>query len=277
MRPAALMTRLDRLVHESELVMTTCLCGIFDPATGALEFSNAGHPPPLIRRADGRVERLEGGLSHPLGAMAGTQHAQACIELAVGEALLLYTDGLVERRGETIDVGIDAPGVPARERATGARRRSARASWTRSSRRLGDDVAILALLRSPLAAEELRVTLLAHPARLADLRRRLGAWLAAQGADAGGAEDIVLAVHEAAMNAVEHAYGPVDARATVVASRRDDGIEVVVADRGRWRDPRNEHRGRGHAIMSAVMDEVTVDTGPRGSTVRLRRRLGEPA
>ena len=51
--PAALMDRLDLLVSDSDLAMTTCLCGIFDPATGTLRFSNAGHPPPLIRRADG--------------------------------------------------------------------------------------------------------------------------------------------------------------------------------------------------------------------------------
>ena len=111
---------------------------------------------------------------------------------------------------------------------------------------------------------------------MADLRRRLGAWLAAQGAEREELEDIVLAVHEAAMNVVEHAYGPEDAELTVVASRGDDGIEVVVADRGSWREPRDPHRGRGHAIMSAVMDEVTIDTGPRGSTVRLRRRLADP-
>jgi serine/threonine-protein kinase RsbW len=83
----------------------------------------------------------------------------------------------------------------------------------------------------------------------------------------------VLAVHEAAMNAIEHAYGPADAEFTVVAKRSGDGVVIEVGDRGSWREPRDRHRGRGHGIMSAVMDEVTIDTGPRGSTVRLRRRL----
>jgi signal transduction histidine kinase/serine phosphatase RsbU (regulator of sigma subunit) len=106
-RPAGLMGRLDRLVLESELDMTTCLCGIFDPVTGSLDFANAGHLPPLIRRADGGVERLEGGLSYPLGVAAGQDHAQASGRLAPGDVLLLYTDGLVERRGEVIDEGID--------------------------------------------------------------------------------------------------------------------------------------------------------------------------
>jgi serine phosphatase RsbU (regulator of sigma subunit) len=106
-RPAGLMGRLDRLVLESELDMTTSLCGIFDPVTGSLDFANAGHLPPLIRRADGGVERLEGGLSYPLGVAAGQDHAQASGRLAPGDVLLLYTDGLVERRGEVIDEGID--------------------------------------------------------------------------------------------------------------------------------------------------------------------------
>jgi signal transduction histidine kinase/serine phosphatase RsbU (regulator of sigma subunit)/anti-sigma regulatory factor (Ser/Thr protein kinase) len=270
--PSALMSRLDRLVHESGLVMTTCLCGIFDPASGRLAFANAGHPPPLIRRADGRVERLEGGLSHPLGASAGIQHVQAEAELAVGDTLLLYTDGVVERRGETIDLGIDrlaqrlatAPPAPDAvcESIAGA-----------LDPALRDDAALLALARSPMADEQMRVVLPAYPARLGDLRRRLGAWLDAQVATRMEREDVVLAVHEAAMNAVEHAYGPGDAQIEVVASRRGDGVEIEVRDRGHWRDPRDVQRGRGQGIMSAVMDEVTIDTGPRGSTVRLRRRL----
>jgi serine phosphatase RsbU (regulator of sigma subunit)/anti-sigma regulatory factor (Ser/Thr protein kinase) len=274
--PAELMSRLDRLVHESELAMTTCLCGIFDPANGKLRFANAGHPPPLIRRAGGGVERLEGALSRPLGTWAGVHHAQDEVELGVGDTLLLYTDGLVERRGETIDVGIDRlaerlAGAPAGPEEVCASIAGA------LEPRLGDDVALLALVRTEMAATELRVVLPAHPSRLADLRRRLGAWLGAQGAGRTELEDIVLAVHEAAMNAVEHAYGPGDAELVVVARRRGDGVEVEIADEGNWRDPRDAHRGRGHGIMSAVMDEVTIEKGPRGSTVRLRRRLDRGA
>jgi serine phosphatase RsbU (regulator of sigma subunit) len=56
--PAVLAASLDRLVLDAELTMTTCLCGVFDPATGTLEYANAGHPPPLIRRAGGSVERV---------------------------------------------------------------------------------------------------------------------------------------------------------------------------------------------------------------------------
>ncbi|MGZ6695474.1 MAG: SpoIIE family protein phosphatase [Solirubrobacteraceae bacterium] len=104
--PATLMSNLDRLVLDGHLVMTTCLCAIVDAATGTIEFANAGHPPPLLRRADGRVERLAAGLSRPLGVLE-KPYAQARAHLEAGDALLLYTDGLIERRGESIEAGID--------------------------------------------------------------------------------------------------------------------------------------------------------------------------
>jgi anti-sigma regulatory factor (Ser/Thr protein kinase) len=127
-----------------------------------------------------------------------------------------------------------------------------------------------------MAGERLHTVIHAHPNRLADVRRRLSAWLIAHGASRAEANDIVLAAHEAAMNAIEHAYGPGDAEISVSAVVREDGVEISVHDSGRWRESRSEHRGRGRSIMSALMDDVSVDTGPTGSTVHLRRRLDEP-
>ena len=93
------------------------------------------------------------------------------------------------------------------------------------------------------------------------------------GADRREADEIVLAAHEAATNAIEHAYGPADAE-VIVTGRLDDGVaEIEVRDQGDWRESRSENRGRGQALMSALVDEVTTDSGPEGSVVRLRRRL----
>jgi serine phosphatase RsbU (regulator of sigma subunit)/anti-sigma regulatory factor (Ser/Thr protein kinase) len=270
--PAALMDRLDLLVSDSDLAMTTCLCGIFDPGTGTLRFANAGHPPPLIRRADGTVERVTEGLSHPLGVTMTRRHVEAGVTLGVGEALLLYTDGLVERRGEVIDLGIDRLAARLAEPFAGTADACERIVADLDDN-LPDDVAILALARLPMAAERLHTVVEAHPNRLADLRRRLAAWLAAHGASREETNDIVLATHEAAMNAIEHAYGPGDAEIVVTAMVHEGSVEVAVHDTGRWRDSRSEYRGRGRSIMSALMDEVSIDTSPGGSTVRLRRRL----
>ena len=78
------------------------------------------------------------------------------------------------------------------------------------------------------------------------------------------------------MNAIEHAYGPGDAEIVVTAVLQDGAVEVAIHDTGSWRESRSEHRGRGRSIMSALMDDVSIDTSPAGSTVRLRRRLQEP-
>jgi len=270
--PAALMDRLDLLVSESDLAMTTCLCGIFDPGTGVLRFSNAGHPPPLLRRANGTVERVMEALSHPLGVTLAHRHSEAEVRLALGDALLLYTDGLVERRGEIIDTGIDrladllASGFASAADACGR-------IVDGLDDGLLDDIAILAVARTPMAEETLHTVVHAHPNRLAELRRRLIAWLAAHGASHAEATDVVLATHEAAMNAIEHAYGPGDAEIVVTAGLRDGVVEVAIHDTGSWRESRSEHRGRGRSIMSALMDDVSIDTSPAGTTVHLRRRL----
>ncbi len=144
--PAELMVRLDRLVLEADLDMTTCLCGIFDPANGTFEYTNAGHPPPLVRRTDASVERLEGALGPPLGVLADVRRTHARTHLAAAEALLFYTDGLVERRTEVLDVGIDRLG--ARLAGAGAGPEAICAEIVDAiDQGLDDDVALLALVR----------------------------------------------------------------------------------------------------------------------------------
>ena len=77
---------------------TTAVLAQLEPATGELEYVNAGHNPPLLRRADGRLEALEaGGL--PLGIRAEEAYAVGRARLAPGDVLVCYTDGVVEARG----------------------------------------------------------------------------------------------------------------------------------------------------------------------------------
>ena len=115
--PARLLTRLDAALDGLQLdVMATAVVARVDPVPVASQggiwrcsWSSAGHLPPLHRRPDGRVARLEE--PEPdlmLGVDVSTTRHQGYVDLVPGSALLLYTDGLVERRDEDLDVGIDA-------------------------------------------------------------------------------------------------------------------------------------------------------------------------
>ncbi|MCX4750814.1 SpoIIE family protein phosphatase [Kitasatospora sp. NBC_01287] len=87
----------------------TCLYAQVSLATGQVRAANAGHLPPLVRHADGTVELIEVATGLPLGLPAdwlpnGYPHTD--FHLAPGGTLLLYTDGLVERPGEDLELGL---------------------------------------------------------------------------------------------------------------------------------------------------------------------------
>jgi PAS domain S-box-containing protein len=86
---------------------TTVATTFIDWDTHTITYSSAGHPPPVLLQGDGAVEFLDQATDPPLGARP--QHArriQAVAAFREGAALTLYTDGLIERRGEDIDTGL---------------------------------------------------------------------------------------------------------------------------------------------------------------------------
>jgi anti-sigma regulatory factor (Ser/Thr protein kinase) len=271
--PAQLLRRMDSLMRTTERTfMATCLCVRLDPATGTLTYASAGHPPAVLRRADGTIERLTGALAAPLGFLSARRGPEASVVLEPGAVLAMYTDGLVERRGRSIDEGID--------RLAGALADGDGTSDAAADRLLGalgaasgldDDVALLVARTVPVDPRRLELSLGAVPGSLAPLRRALARWLDANGVAAKVAYDIVLAANESATNAIEHAYGPGAASFDFAATRDGDAVEMVVRDTGQWRPARGEHRGRGLNVMRATMDSVDVERGTAGSEVRLRR------
>jgi hypothetical protein len=99
--PGEMLTRLDRLAAVDEAVMATALYARLDPATGDLQYASAGHPPLLTTR-HGEAAFLDGARSPVLGLRFGPRPtAQATLQ--PGGLLLLYTDGLVERRSASLD------------------------------------------------------------------------------------------------------------------------------------------------------------------------------
>ena len=87
--------------------MGTSVYAVLDPRSGELRFTIAGHPPPLVVSAEGEAGFLDGTPGLPFGVRGDAEYAEASAVLAPGSTLLLFTDGLVERRGEPIDSGLE--------------------------------------------------------------------------------------------------------------------------------------------------------------------------
>jgi hypothetical protein len=104
--PAVVIQRLDQVVEELEEELATVVYLEYDPATAALRYANAGHPPPLLIAPDGSARMLTDGLSPPLGCLLGQVTAEAKVEVEPGSTLVVYTDGLVERRGADLELGL---------------------------------------------------------------------------------------------------------------------------------------------------------------------------
>jgi anti-sigma regulatory factor (Ser/Thr protein kinase) len=271
--PAEILRRMIRHVQEDEMI--TAACVTIDPIEGVLTYSSAGHPPPLlVDRASGEVIRLDGASAPPLGVADPGDMIEQRVQLPANATLALYTDGLVERRGESIEDGIDVLG---RTLAGGAKV-SAEGTLTEIAQAIGsptDDVALLVASVTPASAFGIEV-----PARsdiLPDVRRRLRAWLGRQGF-AAAAPEVVLAVSEALNNAIEHAYsgagGVIDLRMSAEGSL----LRIEVTDRGEWRQSMpSDERGRGMMLMNTLMDRVEIVTNGEGTRVILERRgRGEP-
>jgi serine phosphatase RsbU (regulator of sigma subunit) len=104
--PAALLGHLNRLLLTMDTTATAVI-GRFDPRTRTLVWAQAGHPAPL-RTRDGTTTALERPAGRLLGALADTAFGSATLTLDPGDVLLLYTDGLLERRDRTIADGLTA-------------------------------------------------------------------------------------------------------------------------------------------------------------------------
>jgi anti-sigma regulatory factor (Ser/Thr protein kinase) len=191
-----------------------------------------------------------------------------------GSTLLLYTDGLVERRGVPLEDSLEGLAEAAGEAEDDLDKLCDRVlGAVLRQREPSDDVALLAVRASAVSAEALRLSLPAEPESLALLRRRLERFLHAAGADELESYEIMLTVCEAAGNAIEHAYGPGDASFDVEAAVVADELVASVRDRGHWRDRRGEHRGRGIKIITGLMDDVNIESENGGTLVTMRRRL----
>ena len=103
--PGELLSHLDAFATGPDVGATAC-CAILDPSTGLMRYASAGHPPMLVVGPDGTTRWLEGGRSSLLHGVHVPDRPEASVVLEPGTLLVLYSDGLVERRGEHLSAGL---------------------------------------------------------------------------------------------------------------------------------------------------------------------------
>jgi serine phosphatase RsbU (regulator of sigma subunit)/anti-sigma regulatory factor (Ser/Thr protein kinase) len=272
--PAALLTHLNAfLLQLAADTMATVQLARIDHQAGTVTLASAGHPPALLVGPEGDSRWLTGGRGVPIGALDEPGYREAQEDLEPGSTLVLYTDGLVEQRGEDLHAGLDRleasvlDGPPDLEELCDHVLR-------RADREPGSDDVTLLVLRTISSSDERVVLEMPGEApALAALRATVRRWLAASAATHEEIQDITMAVNEAVQNSIEHGHALNPRPFEVELYRASGEVVVVVRDRGRWRKGSNTDRGRGIPLMRALMSDVGIRRGEDGTTVTLRRRL----
>jgi anti-anti-sigma factor len=187
---------------------------------------------------------------------------------------VLYTDGLVERRGETLDAGLHRLAVAVERHGAETPERLATLLLHEilADTAQPDDVALIA---ARLVPPPLQQRIPADPARLSAVRRAVLAWGTDAALSGDTLEDLQLALGETVANAVEHAYRdhPGGQCSFSVTRCPDGSVDVRVEDFGTWRPVPSDagFRGRGLQMIRRLAEDVTVEETPGGgTTVRFR-------
>lgn len=276
--PARVVDRLSGLAMVlPEAEMTTLAYAVYQPEAGMLRYVCAGHPPPLVLRPGGETSYLEEGRVTPLGVPTGGG-AEGFVVLEPGTSLILYTDGLIERPGLTLDEGMLSLAEAVRGLPDAAPDALCDAI---TSAMIGDsaprdDVALLVVSCMYAPAKDFHLSISADPELLGPMRQALARWLAHLAASAEESADLILAASEAATNSMVHAYGLREGTVEVEATEENLNVTVTVRDSGSWRTRETAGGGRGLLLMRELVESCEVVAGPQGTEVRLQRRLGRP-
>jgi anti-sigma regulatory factor (Ser/Thr protein kinase)/CheY-like chemotaxis protein len=281
--PAAVLGALDR--YAASVTGASCATvayALVDTGPGmgraTVSYSCAGHPYPLLVPSDREPEFLEGGRRPPV-AVGGdfSGEATATAELTPGSLLVLYTDGLIERTGETLDEGF----ARLKAAAAGCVELPVESVCSELLSRMmpptgyRDDVVVLAVRPSHAAARSFATVLTAAPAQIPVARSQLRHWLKTTSVVPQRESDILLAAGEAVTNAIEHgSRGEPRKTVSVEAFLRQETVVVSVSDTGRWAGDssaslRSRRRGRGLTLMGGLADRVDTVRSPGGTRVTL--------
>jgi PAS domain S-box-containing protein len=268
--PARLLEELDAVAELiPDAFCTTVFLAVLDTESGEFSYSCAGHLPAILA-APGKAHTLiSDARSVPLAVQRKASRPQAAVTLAPGSTLMLYTDGLVERRDVTLDDGIAHLG----KTVAGAMNQTvddiADAVLTELVPPDGydDDIAIV-VYRRPYAP--LAIHRVVNADQLGELRHELAEWLNTAGVFEQRVADIVRAVNEAVANSIEHGYQDRKLGKIRIKGENDGArVRVKITDKGSWKPVSADSgaRGRGLLLIRAVSDWLEMDCTPKGTTV----------
>ncbi len=276
--PARALELLERFAADlPDAFASTALVAVLDATAGSLEVALAGHLPPLLVGPPS-ARLVEAAADPPLGAMpAGRRRTATRVDIPAGATIVFYTDGLVERRDEPLDVGIERLRAVAAAHAEAPVNRLAdlllEECAETSSR---DDVALVALRPVGARPDSFSLAVPSQTAQLRRVREQLRRWLHAHEASPTCVQDATLAVSEAMANAIEHAYrGSADQEVVVeawVSGPRQ--VTISVRDHGRWAPTAADAgHGRGIGIIRAVSQRAEIVHTATGTIVETTHEL----
>ncbi|CAM3447487.1 SpoIIE family protein phosphatase [Mycobacterium colombiense] len=274
--PGAALAGMDRFAARLPGAQcTTAVCAVLTPETGELVYSSAGHPPPILVHGDGSTQILDQGHTIALGIRGNWIRPEARVTIPARSTLVLYTDGLVERRRVPLDHGISRVAGIAQDSRALALEDLANQVMSRVAPHGGyqDDVVLL-LYRHPAPLE---LNFPADVGQLAPTRSALRNWLSRARLDPDQTMNVLVAAGEAVANAIEHGHrhrpqGMIRLGAVAVG----DEVQLTITDTGSWKAPQPSsypHRGRGIPLMRSLMQDVDIRPDTNGTTVHLSARI----
>ncbi|WP_326559588.1 SpoIIE family protein phosphatase [Micromonospora sp. NBC_01796] len=275
--PAAVLSGLDRLVESlgtdarRDELFVTVVYGVIEPATGLMTLASAGHPAPLLRRAPAggpvTAEYLEVHPGVPLGL--GGHRPTSTLPFLPGDTLLLFSDGVVERRQQSLTDGFTALATAVASAAVSDPRTLCAVASGAVPGSSEDDAAVLAVEHALTPSRSAAFEVPAEPTAPGRVRQ----WLTTQLTTWQVAESVigaaVLCTSELTTNALLHA----GTAARVEIDLSPERLLVSVADQGtrgtvtRARTDTLSSRGRGLGLIEQLSDAWGTDPTVRGSTV----------
>jgi serine phosphatase RsbU (regulator of sigma subunit)/anti-sigma regulatory factor (Ser/Thr protein kinase) len=284
--PAAVLTGLDRLVYSlanetrSQELFTTVVYGVVDADHRRLTLASAGHPAPLLRRAaaDGSTTARYIDLAPGLPLGLGGRYQTTAIDFLAGDALLFFSDGVVERRRQSVIDGL-ARLVEAVRQAAGSDPRALCAVASAAvDGTTEDDVAVLAVEHAVTPSRSAALEVPAEPTGPGRVRHWMSTLLADWQVPESVVGAAVLCTSELTTNALLHAGTPARVEIDLSAER----LLVSVADSGTRGAVTRAHtdalssRGRGLGLIEELSDAWGTDPSVRGSTVWFEMLIPAP-